>query len=83
MSTLIWLAGGALVVAASGAGAQPMPQSHDQHQATGQHEVAGSSEKCCCEEMMRKMMMEMMQKHQGMGTTAPKDAPQPDKEHAH
>lgn len=83
MSTLIWLAGGAMVIAASGASAQPMPQSHDQHQSAGQHQVDARSEKCCCEEMMRKMMMKMMQQHQGVGTATPKDSPQPDKEHAH
>jgi hypothetical protein len=83
MKPLTWLAGGALAVAASAAGAQSVPQSHQEHQATGQHQVADSSRKCCCEEMMRKMMMEMMQKHQGAGMTTPKDAPQSDKEHAH
>ena len=83
MRMFTWLVGGALAVVASTAGAQPMPQSHEQHEATGQYQVAASSEKCCCEEMMRKMMMEMMQKHQGMGTTTPKDAPHPDKEHTH
>lgn len=83
MRMLTWLIGGALAAAASTAGAQPMPQSHEQHEATGQHPVPGSSEKCCCEEMMRKMMMEMMQKHQGMGTPSSNEAPQPDKEHTH
>ena len=85
MRTFTWLVGGVLVTAASAIGAQPVPQSHEQHQATGQHDVSASSEKCCCEEMMRKMMMEMMQKHQGkgMGMEMPKVAPPPDKDRAH
>ena len=82
MRLFTWLVGGVLVTAASTAGAQSVPQSHEQHQATDQHQVSTSSEKCCCEEMMRKMMMEMMQKHQSMGAM-PKDAPQPEKSPAH
>jgi hypothetical protein len=84
MRMFTWLVGGALAAAASAAGAQPIPQSHQLNEAIEQHQAVPSSEKCCCEEMMRKMMREMMQKHhQSMGTAAPKDAPQPDKEHAH
>jgi hypothetical protein len=85
MRLFTWLIGGVLAAAASAAGAQPVPQSHEQHQATGQHQDSASGEKCCCEEMMRKMMMEMMQKHQGksMGMEMPKDAPPADKEPAH
>lgn len=81
MRAVSWLVGAAFAMAASAAIAQPATESHEQHRATGQHQFADKSDKCCCEEMMRKMMMEMMQKHQGMGTMAPKDAPQPDKSH--
>ena len=77
MHTFTWLAGAVLATVASTAGAQPTPQSHEQHKATAQHQDSASGEKCCCEEMMHKMMMEMMQKHQGkgMGMETPKDAP--------
>ena len=81
MRAVSWLVGASFSVVASAANAQPATETHEQHQAIGQHQVADKGEQCCCEEMMRKMMMEMMQKHQGMGTMAPKDAPQPDKSH--
>lgn len=84
MRTISWLIGAAVAAAASAVGAQPMPQSNDQHQAipqhqaTGQHEVASGGEKCCCEEMMHKMMMKMQQ-----GMAMPKVTPQPDQDHTH
>ena len=91
MRMMTCLVAGTLAAAARAAGAQSLPQSHEQHQAAGQHQssaqhqVAGTGEKCCCEEMMRKMMTEMMQKHQGkgIGMEMPKDAPPADKDPAH
>ena len=74
MRAVSWFVSALFAGVASAANAQTPTESHEQHQATGQHQVAGKGEKCCCEEMMRKMMMEMMQKHQGMGIMAPKDA---------
>lgn len=85
MLMLTWIVGGALAAAASVAGAQPIPQSHEhdeataQHQVSGQHQAAASNENCCCEEMMHKMM-QMMQQHQGTGTE--KDAPSK-QDHSH
>lgn len=82
MRMLIWLVGVLLAVPAGTAQAQPAPQSHEQHQASGQHETPTGGEKCCCEEMMRKMMAEMMQKHQGKGMEMPKGVPPADKDRA-
>lgn len=82
MRLFIWLAGWLLAVPASTVHAQAVPPSHEQHQATGQHEAPASGEKCCCEEMMRKMMAEMMQKHQGKGMEMPKGVPPADKDRA-
>lgn len=78
----------ALLMAASNAAAQSVPQSHEQHQAAGQAKATDADKRCCCsEEMMHKMMMEMMQKHQHMGmspsTMKPdQHAPAPD-QHQH
>lgn len=56
---------------ASTAAAEPPATTHQQHQATGQHQRAAHSDvRCCCEEMMHKMMTDM-QMHHGMGTTPP------------
>lgn len=73
MRIVAWLVGGAFAVVASAANAQPATESHEQHQAARQYQIADKSEKCCCEAMMRKMMMEMMQKNQGTVTVTPKD----------
>jgi hypothetical protein len=83
MRTISLLIGGAMAVVATGVVAQPMPQSHEQHQATGAHQVTDGKEKCCCEDMMRKMMSDMMQQHQGMGMGASKDGQQPNMDSAH
>jgi hypothetical protein len=60
-----------LLLAANAAATQPAAQSHEQHQASVQHQAAGPEGRCCCEEMMRKMMSQMMQK-QGMGMSQSK-----------
>lgn len=70
------LAAPALLFAATTASAQPMPQPHDQREASGQHQSADAQERCCCEEKIRKMTIEMMQKRQGMGTSQSTSADQ-------
>jgi len=88
MRIITLLAGGIVAVSATVAAAQAPRQTHQhqgtpQHEATNQHAMAASGEKCCCEEMMKKMRSEMMQKHQGTGMGMQKDAPQPQPNHAH
>ena len=59
-----------LLLSVSGAAiGQPTPQSHEQHQATGQHSPNAGEGRCCCEQMMQemhKMMSEMKKMHEGM-----------------
>lgn len=77
MTLVTMFAAPMLLFAANAAAAQPVAQSHEQHQASGQHQAAGAQGRCCCEEMMRKMMSEMMQK-KGMGMSQEKaNADQP------
>jgi hypothetical protein len=77
----------ALLFAANPATADPPAQVHQQHQAIGQHQATTPSEaRCCCDETMHKMMMQMMQMHQGMGMSRPKDGekpPQQPEQHQH
>ena len=79
MRTIVIFAGSLLMAVGTAAGAQPMPQSHEQHQASSaQPEQASVQGRCCCEEMM--------QKHQGTGMSSPmspgQDQPQPE-QHKH
>ena len=83
MKMITLLAATLLASGTSLASAQPAPPSHEQHQATGQHEADAGEQGCCCERMMKemhKMMSEMKQMHQGMaahsGHDAAKDKPQ-------
>ena len=85
MTPVTMFAAPMLLFAANAAAAQPATQSHEQHQATGQHPAADAEGHFCCEEMMRRMMSEMMQK-QGMGMSQPKanaDQPPAPDEHQH
>lgn len=85
MKLMILIAVPILLGAGSIASAQPMPQAHEQHQATGQHPAPMDGQQCCCDEKMREMMKgmmtEMMQQHQGgmMMQMSPKDAPKLEK----
>lgn len=85
MKIMILIAVPILLGAGSIASAQPTPQAHEQHQATGQHPAPMDGQQCCCDEKMREMMKgmmtEMMQQHQGgmMMQMPPKDAPKLEK----
>jgi hypothetical protein len=60
-----------LLLATTAVAAQTTPSTHEQHQATGQHQAKPGEKSCpCCEEMMHQMhqmMTEMHKMHQGMG----------------
>lgn len=64
-----------LLLASTAIAAQPTASTHEQHQATGQHQATvqphgrPGEKACCCEQMMREMhgmMSEMHKMHQGM-----------------
>ena len=84
MTGFTCLAAPLLLFAANVAAAQPVPQSHEPHQAAAAPQAPAAAERCCCEEMMHKMMSEMMQMHRGMGMsqTHSDDHPKAD-EHQH
>lgn len=79
MKMMLVLAPPVLLAAANAAAAQSPPSTHEQHQATGQHQVEAGEARCCCEQMMQemhKMMSDMMRMHQGMAAHANHDAAQ-------
>lgn len=66
-----------LLAAANAAAAQTPASTHEQHQATGQHQAGAGEARCCCEQKMlemHKMMSDMMRMHQGMAVHANHDA---------
>ena len=85
MRTLAALGAPFLLLASTVAAAQPAPSTHEQHQATGQHQqgmkqqMAKSTEMSCMEMMhdMHRMMTEMHKMHQGMHAHEGHDATKP------
>lgn len=82
MKIITLLAGGALLLAADMAAAQPNPSAHEQHQVSGKHQSATTDHRCCCDEQMKQMMSMMhgmMQMHQQMhqGMKMPMQSPAP------
>ena len=85
MTMLAALSAPLVLLASTSAAAQPTPSTHEQHQATGQHqqgtkqETAKAGEMSCMEMMhdMHRMMAEMHKMHQDMKAHEGHDATKP------
>ena len=69
MRSLVLIAGGALLLAANVAAAQPMPAGHAEHHGTRGGSRYAAGKHCCCEHEMHEMMSmmhQMMKMHRGM-----------------